>query len=96
MNPASIDSMFLYLGFIALYLLLAILIGKHLSIQVDRYLYGPYKRKPRPERSKIDCPVSGRRLRDFELFYGTCSECRTKNECIAKMKPDVDSKSRKV
>lgn len=58
---------------LAFYFMFGILMGKWLKHASDM----KYKKKDRPKKVDIVCPINGRRLTDQELFYGCCSACNS-------------------
>lgn len=62
-----------YIYIVAIIFDLAIMVcaGHFVSKIIDMW----YEKKQKPKRVDINCPVSGRKLTDQELFMGSCSSC---------------------
>ena len=48
----------------------------YISVLMNRQRYD---KKPRPQKTKVRCPVDAQLLSDHELFMGCCVQCRNRN-----------------
>lgn len=47
-----------------------------------------FKKKYGPQKTEVKCPLSEKRLSDFELMYGHCVHCKSKLSCQKEIKKD--------
>jgi hypothetical protein len=57
------------------YCLITLIITAFLISIIDKIIYRMYKKKEKPKNTGILCPVTGKELKDFELFNGRCMNC---------------------
>lgn len=40
-----------------------------------------YSRKEKPKTTDVKCPFDGKKLKDYELFFGHCKSCPLRPSC---------------
>lgn len=75
-----------YLIPVLVFLLFWLVVLYNFAKIADEFMNEFYKKKPRPKSTGVKCPVTKKRLKDFELFYGHCNDCKTKHTCRLALK----------
>lgn len=40
-----------------------------------------YNKKEKPKTTEVRCPFDGKKLKDYELFFGHCKSCPLRSSC---------------